>query len=182
MEILRFILLASLALTSGCTIRNYSSTQEEHEALLLVDRGSAFLRAESLDEAQAAFLVAYQMARLPRAVDGLGCVAFRRGDLLTAERLFRQAFELDPNDVEPLANLALLYDRQGKTDAARILFKRVLLHEPTNVRARNNFSALLFESHQIGQARAEILMAQAVVKHPVLTGNLIKIDSEARIH
>ena len=167
---------------SGCVVTSGSTSQELSDALHLVDQGVALLREEKIDQAEAAFRVAYALARIPQAVDGLGCVAFRRGEFITAEGLFQQAFEMDSRYSEALANLALLHDLHGDKEVARTLYQRVVDYDPQSARTRNNFAALLFEHSEKGAARLELLMANANAEHKLIHQNLKKMDLEKVIH
>lgn len=52
----------------------------------------------------------------------MGLVAIRRGDAATARRDFEKAIELAPDEVEPLLNLGVLYQKTGnKQQAVRYL-------------------------------------------------------------
>ncbi|MBN8550219.1 MAG: tetratricopeptide repeat protein [Deltaproteobacteria bacterium] len=139
------------------------------------------MRENELDKAEASFHLAYEIAHLPQAVDGLGCVAFRQGDRETAARLFQQAFDLDSSYSQALANLALVFEAQGREDAARVLYQRILAFDPQNAAARNNYSALLFDRQAQEQARDELLKAQALTQSALIEQNLKKVDSHRRI-
>jgi tetratricopeptide (TPR) repeat protein len=139
---------------------------------MLIDRGTAFLRLARLDEAEAAFRVAFELSETPQALDGLGCVAYRRGNFAVAIKLFRRAFEADRSYVTPLANLARLYDDAGEGELAQKLYAYVLAATPSDVAARNNQSALFFDIGDRENAREALLMAQAVNDTEVVRANL----------
>ena len=142
----------------------------------LVDSGTMLMRAKRLDEARAAFTLSHELLPTPAAVDGLGCVAFLEGDVRRAEKLFVKANQMEPNYVNALANLALLYEIDGRSELAERLYRRALGADPENFRARNNFAGLLAETRGRTTARAELLKAQSVIEHPVVLDNLEKLE------
>jgi tetratricopeptide (TPR) repeat protein len=71
------------------------------------------------------------------------CAAMDRGDSTTAEHLFRQAVELEPNMAAGLTNLGNLVYRQGELEEARKLYERALEHDPIQPEARYNLANLL---------------------------------------
>jgi len=71
------------------------------------------------------------------------CAAEDRGDSTTAEHLFRQALELEPNMAAALTNLGNLVYRQGELEEARRLYDRALEHDPLQPEARYNLANLL---------------------------------------
>ncbi|PJF37581.1 MAG: hypothetical protein CUN55_21340, partial [Phototrophicales bacterium] len=87
--------------------------EETNQAQQLIDKGTLALRARMLDEAQAAFEVSYDLVPSPEALDGLGCVAFMRGELEIARDYFLSAYNQDSNYTDSIFHLALLYDYVG---------------------------------------------------------------------
>lgn len=165
----------------GCSVEGAASPERYHQALELVDKGVSFLRQEQFDQAQAAFLIAYDLAEIPEAVDGLGCVAFSQGDVATAERLFTRAFEIDPGYSEALANLALALEARRQLDSAETLYRRVLVYNPVDIKARNNFAALLFDKKDYAGAKLELSQARVLVQHALIEQNAALLKSAADI-
>jgi tetratricopeptide (TPR) repeat protein len=85
-----------------------------------------------------------------------GCAAMDRGDSETAEHLFRQAIDLEPNMAAALTNLGNLVYRQGETDEARRLYERALEHDPAQAEARYNLANLLDDLGETDLAIAEL--------------------------
>jgi tetratricopeptide (TPR) repeat protein len=85
-----------------------------------------------------------------------GCAAMDRGDSETAEHLFRQAIDLEPNMAAALTNLGNLVYRQGETDEARRLYERALEHDPSQAEARYNLANLLDDVGETDLAIAEL--------------------------
>ena len=84
------------------------------------------------------------------------CVAEDRGDTETAEHLFRQAIDLEPNMAAALTNLGNIVYRQGEVDEARKLYERALDHDPNQPEARYNLANLLEDLGETDLAIAEL--------------------------
>jgi tetratricopeptide (TPR) repeat protein len=81
------------------------------------------------------------------------CAAEDRGDSETAEHLFRQAIDLEPNMAAALTNLGNMLYRQGEVDEARRLYERAIDHDPNQPEARYNLANLL---EDIGDTEAAV--------------------------
>jgi len=81
------------------------------------------------------------------------CAAEDRGDSQTAEHLFRQAVDLEPNMAAALTNLGNLVYRQGELEEAKKLYERALEHDPIQPEARYNLANLL---EDLGDTEAAI--------------------------
>lgn len=172
---------------TGCVMPQSPNPAKQAQALSLIDQGTIALRAGELDRAEATFQAAWEIDELPAAVDGLGCVAFLRGDSKRAEELFIQAYQMDDDYTEALGNLALLYEANGLSENARQLFERAIAENPGNARVRNNFAAYLKEraredgdsersAQTSARARQELFKAHALSPHPLIEQNLEKVD------
>jgi tetratricopeptide (TPR) repeat protein len=84
------------------------------------------------------------------------CAAMDRGELQTAEHLFRQAVDLEPNMAAALTNLGNLVYRQAEHDEARRLYERALDHDPLQAEARYNLANLLADAGETELAIAEL--------------------------
>ena len=84
------------------------------------------------------------------------CAAEDRGDSQTAEHLFRQAIDVEPNMAAALTNLGNLVYRQGELEEARKLYDRALEHDPTQPEARYNLANLLEDLGETDLAIAEL--------------------------
>lgn len=73
---------------------------------------------------------------------GLGNSAYGRGDMGQAERWYRRALEIDPQDAATLNNLATTVARQGRCEEAAELIQRAIELPAVNP----SISALLVES------------------------------------
>jgi tetratricopeptide (TPR) repeat protein len=84
------------------------------------------------------------------------CAAEDRGDSETAEHLFRQAIDLEPNMAAALTNLGNLVYRQGELIESRSLYERALEHDPAQPEARYNLANLLEDLGETELAIAEL--------------------------
>lgn len=81
--------------------------------------GTAYLQLKRLPEVEKAFkAILVQDKHYAAAYNGLGLVAVQRGDGDAARPNFEKAVEIDPQQVEPLLNLGLLYKMTGHRDQA----------------------------------------------------------------
>jgi tetratricopeptide (TPR) repeat protein len=81
------------------------------------------------------------------------CAAEDRGDSTTAEHLFRQAIDLEPNMAAALTNLGNMVYRQGELEEARRFYERAIEHDPSQPEARYNLANLL---EDLGDTEAAI--------------------------
>jgi tetratricopeptide (TPR) repeat protein len=84
------------------------------------------------------------------------CAAEDRGDSQTAEHLFRQAVDLEPNMAAALTNLGNLVYRQGEMHEARSFYERALEHDPAQPEARYNLANLLEDLGEMELAITEL--------------------------
>ena len=158
---------------------------DPHEALRaesLLDQGILKLRQGQLDDAAAAFQVAYEIAPSAGALDGLGCVALLSRNFAQAERLFLRALETEPEYRNALGNLGLLYELTGRRREALQLYQAAIRSNPRNFRFRNNLAALLAEGASSERERAEALNqlreAAALASHPLIMSNLAMLRNK----
>lgn len=89
--------------------------------------GTAYLQLGRVDEAEKAFkAITVQNAHYAAAWNGLGLVAVQRDDADAARHNFEKALELGPDEVEPLLNLGVLYQKAGKCPEAVRYLQRFL--------------------------------------------------------
>jgi tetratricopeptide (TPR) repeat protein len=84
------------------------------------------------------------------------CAAEDRGDSQTAEHLFRQAIDLEPNMAAALTNLGNLVYRKAELVEARGFYERALEHDPVQPEARYNLANLLEDLGETELAIAEL--------------------------
>ena len=163
------------SLCQGCVFNEAPDMALYDRAQVFVDKGASFLETGDIDRAEASFNLAQELLPNAAAVDGLGCVAFMRGDLDRAEELFKEAYNMDSGYDSSLANLALLYDARGQMEKAALYYGEALRALPGDFRARNNFAALLSEDGYQKNGRELMLEAQVLQAHPLIGENLAKL-------
>lgn len=93
--------------------------------------GIAYLQLSRVVDSEKAFrAITLQDDRYAAAYNGLGLVAIRRGDGDTARQNFQKAIDLDPEQVEPLLNLGLLYQKTGDKEQALHYYQLFLQKAP----------------------------------------------------
>lgn len=93
--------------------------------------GTAYLELQRLPEAEKAFrAILVQDDRNAPAYNGLGLVAIQRGDGDAARVNFERAIEFGPDEVEPLFNLGLLYQKTGNRAQALRYFQMFVERAP----------------------------------------------------
>ncbi|NLF25282.1 MAG: hypothetical protein GX589_06450 [Deltaproteobacteria bacterium] len=165
----------------GCVGMYEPTVSEKWEAEKLVDQGCAYLNLGDLDRAVSAFTVSYELAPSAAALDGLGCAAFLAGQLDKAERYFLGAMDFDWNYRNAIANLALLYEYQGRLEEAGRLHQGAIEELPQNFRARNNFAVFLHEHGGVGEGlasavRGELLKAEMLEDSSLILDNINKLE------
>lgn len=165
-------LLTLVVALSGC-FHSVGIPEERYQrAEELVEQGIGLLREERLDDAEASFSMAYDLAPLAAALDGQGCVALLRGEMELAEGFFRKAYESDRTYGEALANLAILMDITGRHREAMQLYTSYLEQYPDGVRARNNRAALEYD-----MGGSKIWVPQELAKAALLSEDSVIRDN-----
>jgi Flp pilus assembly protein TadD len=173
----KLLLLLLSSVIAGCvTPRPPEVTPEQRKAALpYLQQGVLQLRARQYDQAFAYFTLASELAPMPEARDGMGCVAAYKGDLKAAEKIFITVIKEHPRYATAYSNLARVLELQGRGDEAGKYFRAALALEPKDYRARNNYAAHLFERKDIAGARLELQKGRAVVRDQVIEDNLRKV-------
>ncbi|MEQ8734991.1 MAG: tetratricopeptide repeat-containing glycosyltransferase family protein [Rhodospirillaceae bacterium] len=116
--------------------------EPNHEPALM-DKARLLQSLGRLDESEQLYLqlTSKNTSRVD-AIFNRGVVMFRKGNLVAAERWFRQAARLDPNGSRPMINLALIYRYWGRYEAARTLLTQVIERDPDQVDAHWNLANL----------------------------------------
>jgi Flp pilus assembly protein TadD len=162
----------------GCFLLNIRDLKLEQRALELIDQAVVLMRQGNLDKAEAAFQVSRELVSLPASLDGLGCIAFFRGENLIAEDFFKQALDLDFRYTEAVGNLALLYEQMGKPQKAEEYFKRAIELNPANYRIRNNYAIFLAQRDNSPRqlAREQLAKASVLVETPIIEENMLELS------
>ncbi len=174
---LMFTLLLSL---SGCVFGGKLPQEQHDRAMQLVDQGVTQLRQGRLNEALAAFTMAYEIAPVAAAVDGQGCVAVLEGRYSDAEMLFNRAYEMDGKYDNALGNLALLMELTGRQDKAKELYNQVVALFPEHPGFRNNRAVLEYNQGERKMLVVqELEKADLVAEHRVVKANLERLKGES---
>jgi len=118
-----------------------------------------------LSQAEAVFSLAKELRQSdPEAIDGIGSVFFRRGDVETARVLFLQCLDLDPEYGRAYVHLAYLEEIEGRHDVSMELLKRALDLNPRDYHALNNLGGLLYDASTEGgnKVKGKKLIIQAL--------------------
>lgn len=179
---MRHFTIILVLILSGCSVQKPTASSETRfEASKLIDKAVVQMREGDLDAAEATYQVAYDMAQIPAALDGLGSVAFIKGHFQTAEQYFWQAYN-SPVEEYPnaLGNLALLYEKVGEIEHAQKIYQVAVEQDPANFKIRSNYAAFLAEYIEKSgiqpRAKFEILKAEAIQNHPVIDYNKQRIN------
>lgn len=149
------------------------SIDRSMKSMQWIEKGVWYLRSGDLNKAEAAFTTSAELHTSAISIDGLGCIAFRRGNHAVAEKLFHRAIELDSNYGTAYANLGLLYDVAGKHEVARQYFEKAIQLSPDDAQLRNNFAVLIGETgERPSQAIRELHQAEVLGAHAVAATNM----------
>ncbi len=164
-----------VALT-GCIPRPRVPEDRFQRAQQLVDIGTEFLRRRELREARKSFELASDLAPVAAAVDGRGCIALLEGRYMEAEELFREAYAMDRDYDEALANLGLVKELQGEINEARDMYLEFLENHPDSARVRNNLAALEYD-----RGTGTIVTVEALEKAITLSDQAVIRDNLAML-
>jgi len=84
------------------------------------------------------------------------------GEVARAEACLRKAVRMVPDFAEAHANLGLLLERQGATDAAEECYRQSLGFDPSNSQTHLNLGALLTKQKRFSEAEAAYKQAIAL--------------------
>jgi tetratricopeptide (TPR) repeat protein len=110
---------------------------------VFINLGMAQLAQANYDAAVTAFTAAHRLQPgLLHPLFGLGVANLAIGQTLQAVNWLEQAYAIEPNDADIIFNLALAYDRLGRREEARQLYRHYLAIAPRG-RARAQAEARL---------------------------------------
>jgi tetratricopeptide (TPR) repeat protein len=119
-------------------------------------RGAALLAGDRLDEAEAEYLLALEYnPKNPEALNGLGLIAFRRGDLRRAAKLLHDAIAHNDELAEAHNNLGVALLGLGDLREAARSFRAALSIDPGYLNARYNLVLALRQLGERDKARIE---------------------------
>ncbi|UCE58792.1 MAG: tetratricopeptide repeat protein [Phycisphaerales bacterium] len=82
----------------------------------------------------------------PGVLFALGAACVKVGRLTQAEKTYRGVLELEPLDMRPKGNIALILGQRGKITEARKIFHELLEVNPSNFYAANNLASMLVKT------------------------------------
>jgi Flp pilus assembly protein TadD len=171
------LLIAFLMILSGCIAR-----QPRPKEIIDADIecGIRRLRENDLNKAEEIFEKILLEVPRAEALDGLGCVAFYRGDYKLAQAKFEEAMSLDPLYQGARFNLAVLYDITGESDLAQSIYAG-LASSGKDFRVLNNFAVLNFEKDGYSnQVEGLLLSANSISPSFAVNENLALIKRKRR--
>lgn len=98
----------------------------------------------------------------PKVVHKVALLYLRLGALEEAERYFREAMRLDPDDPAVRINYAVSLAKRGRTQEAEGLLRQVLEVEPTNIHALFNLALLMERTGRREEAKELYLRLSAL--------------------
>ncbi len=171
--------LTFIGVLSGCGVAtHHRSATDQRDADEFVVKGVSALRKGDLAEARSQFLVAEELYPSAMTADALGCVLFQEERYQEAEGLFVKAVKRDPEYSFAYGNLATLYDRANRSDLAEPLYRKALVLNPKNFRARNNYSVHLVAKGRKKEASRELAKAKVVVTDTIIESNIKTLRKE----
>ncbi|OUS07942.1 type IV pilus biogenesis/stability protein PilW [Gammaproteobacteria bacterium 42_54_T18] len=117
-------------LMGGCVIETSTSSLE---------------RNRNIDKAVEAYIAA-------------GMVYLKEGDLGTANRKFKKAYGLNPDNPEANNALALFYTVENEGEQVEKYYKAAIAEKPGYSIARNNYGSFLFDQGRFADARDQLLV------------------------
>jgi protein O-GlcNAc transferase len=122
-----------------------------------VKRGSLLVAKKQLDRASAEYSLALEYnPRLPEALNGLGLIAFHRGQMRLALSFFTKAILLDDDFAEGHNNHGVVLLRVHETEAAVRSFRNAISVDPGYVNARFNLALGLLRLGKAHKARFQL--------------------------
>jgi tetratricopeptide (TPR) repeat protein len=100
-----------------------------------------------------------QLRHNPVAHRNAGTVQLKLGNAAAAERHFRDALRLVPDDVESNIGLAEALEGQGKNDAARAIYEEQLRRSPRRAYAPEALGRFLYRTGDLDGARVQLTEA-----------------------
>ncbi len=117
-------------LMGGCVIETSTSSLE---------------RNRNIDKAVEAYIAA-------------GMVYLKEGDLGTANRKLKKAYDLNPDNPEANNALALFYTVENEGEQVEKYYKAAIAERPSYSIARNNYASFLFDQGRYADARDQLLV------------------------
>jgi len=172
------ILLVSLGFFACVPIAPVAPRASKSEYLSLVDKAVGYLRESDslfqfaggvdsykLSQAEAIFALAKELRPAdPEAIDGIGAVYLRRGEIETARAFFLQCVSLDPEYGRAYVHLAYLEELEGRLFVSREWLEKAINLNPRDHHALNKFGGILYDdtSEPQNKERGKRMLLQAL--------------------
>ena len=114
---------------------------------------SSFDRNKNIDKAVEAYIAA-------------GMVYLKEGNLGTANRKFKKAYQLNPDNPEANNALALFYTVENEGEQVEKYYKAAIAGKPDYSIARNNYASFLFDLGRYAEARDQLLVVVKDYDYP----------------
>lgn len=126
---------------------------QDIQALLL--QGDQFLKSNQLQEAQNCYLnVLAQQSNISEAYFRLAWIANKQGQVLSARKNLKKAYDLQPNNKDYLFGLTQLYLQTSRVDDAIKCYRAYLQQDDSQDDVYFNFACLLAQTNQVNDALA----------------------------
>lgn len=153
--------------------------QEEKSAQLLNAQGVFALQKRDLTKAESLFSLSREIVQSAESLDGLGCVAFERGEYEEAKDFFSEARRVNPQYARVLGNAARVYEKTGDYEVALRLYQRALVERPGDSEVRNNYGAFLVEyDGKPAMGEFEIIKASHLKNDLIIESNIRILERE----
>ena len=141
--------------------------------------------SHSLDQANAALNLAGELdSKDARVIDGLGSLAFKKGNYNLAEKYFYKAIFTNPRYARAYGNMALLKQVRKQPEKAISYYKQGLLLDPHDYKMRTNYALFLASRARTkGQLRTsynELLKAKQLAPAGELDTEVAEIERRLR--
>ena len=153
------LLLFCLMLYACVPLKQVAPQASKSEYSSLIGKAVAYLRESDklfqlkgvvdfykLSQAEAIFSLAKDLRPDdPEALDGIGSVHLRRGDIQTARVLFLECVKLDPEYARAYVHLAYLEEIAGRHAISAKLLRTAISLNPRDYHALNNLGGMLYD-------------------------------------
>lgn len=102
---------------------------------------------------------------------------FINGDFASAEKLYQEVVEVEPNNVVALANLGVAQFRQGKLTAAQLALEKAVQANPQDAFSLTTLGAVLIEQNRIDEAVTILERANQAMADDPITLNYLGVAS-----
>jgi Flp pilus assembly protein TadD len=109
---------------------------------------------------------------LVKALNDMGIVYKRQGQIDQAMKWYREALDVDPQSTEPRYNLALALAEQDRGEDAMAEYGQVLELDQTHVSAAHHLAMLLISRQSFAEAADVLAKAIHATNHPALVQRL----------